>query len=116
MKFTNEQMLNSLVILAKLEEKGMLGFAIAKNRKKLAEECKEYSEKRDELLKEFGEDIGNGQYQLAPDKVADFLAALKPYSELEVDVAVMTVSQDVFCSGSLTSSQMFALDWMVKEE
>lgn len=116
MKLTNEQMLNSIVMLAKLEEKGMLGFAIAKNRKKLTDECKEYSEKRDELLKEFGEDIGNGQFQLPPDKVNDFLEALKPYAELEVDVAVMTVSPDVFCSGSLTSSQMFALDWMVTEE
>lgn len=115
MKLTNEQMLNGISVLSKLEEKGMLGFAIARNRKKLTEECKEYAEKRDELLKEFGTDIGNGQYQLVPEKIGDFLAALKPYSELEVEVAVMTVSQDVFCSGSLTSSQMFALDWMVEE-
>ena len=116
MKLTNEQILNSLMILSKLDEKGMLGYAIAKNRKKLTEECKEYAEKRDELLKEFGTDVGNGQYQIMPEKVSDYIEALKPYAELEVDVAVMTVSPDVFCSGSLTSSQMFALDWMVTEE
>ena len=116
MKMTNEQMLSSLTILSGLEEKGMLGFAIARNRKKLTDECKEFAEKRDELLKEFGTDIGNGQYQLHNDKAIDFLEALKPYAELEVDVAVMTVPQDVFCSGNLTSSQMFALDWMVNEE
>lgn len=115
MKMTNEQMLNSLSVLSKLEEKGVLGFAIARNVKKLAEECKEYSEKRDELLQKFGVDIGNNQYQLVPDKVADFIEALRPYGELEVDVAVMTVSQDVFCSGNLTSSQMLILDWMVEE-
>lgn len=114
-KMTNDQILNSLGILSQLEEKGMLGFAIARNRKKLAEECKDYAEKRDELLREFGTDLGNGQFQLPPDKVNDFLNALKPYSELEVEVPVMTVSQDVFCSGNLTSSQMFALDWMVEE-
>lgn len=114
MKMTNEQMFNSLILLSKLEEKGMLGFAIARNRKKLAEECKEYAEKRDELLKEFGTDIGNGQFQIPPDKASDFLEALEPYSVLEFDVAVMTVSPDVFYSGSLTSSQMFALDWMVE--
>ena len=114
MKMTNEQMLASLTTLVTLEEKGMLGFAIARNRKKLTEECKEYAEKRDELLKEFGEDIGNGQYQLAPGKAKDFVEALKPYGELEFDVAVMTVSQDVFCSGDLTTSQMLILDWMVE--
>ena len=114
MKMTNDQMLNSLAILSNLEETGMLGFAIARNRKKLAEECKEYAEKRDELLKKYGTDVGNGQYQLTNDVVADFVEELRPYGELEVDVAVMTVSQEVFCSGSLTSSQMFALDWMVE--
>lgn len=114
MKMTNEQMFNSLILLSKLEEKGILGFAIARNRKRLAEECKEYADKRDELLKEFGTDIGNGQFQISPDKATDFLEALKPYAELEFDVAVMTVSPDVFCSGSLTSSQMFALDWMAE--
>lgn len=115
MILTNTQMFNSLIVLSRLEEKGMLGYAIARNRKRLNDECKEYNEKREELLKEFGSDIGNGQYQVKPDKVDAFLEALKPYSELEVDVAVMTVSQDVFCSGNLTSSQMFALDWMVEE-
>ena len=114
MKMTNEQMFNSLVILSKLEETGMLGFAIARNRKKLTEECKEYAEKRDELLKKYGTDVGNGQYQLTNDMAADFAEELMPYAELEFDVSVMTVSQDVFCSGSLTSSQMFALDWMVE--
>lgn len=114
MKMTNEQMFNSLVILSKLEETGMLGFAIARNRKKLTEECKEYAEKRDELLRKFGTDAGNGQFSLTNDKAADFHEELRPYAELEFDVAVMTVSPDVFCSGSLTSSQMFALDWMVE--
>lgn len=114
MKMTNEQMFSSLITLTALEEKGMLGFAIARNRKKLTEECKEYAEKRDELLKEFGTDVGNGQYQLPNDKAKDFLEALKPYGELEFDVAVMTVSQDVFCSGDLTTSQMLVLDWMVE--
>lgn len=115
MKMTNEQILNSISILSHLEEKGVLGFAIAKNLKKLTEECKEYVEKREELLKKFGTDIGNSRYEIDPDKVVDFIESLRPYGELEVDVAVMTVSQDVFCGGNLTSSQMLVLDWMVEE-
>lgn len=116
MTFTNEQMLNNLIILSRLDEKGMLGYAISKNRRLFLNECKEYADKRDELLREFGTDMGNGEFQLVGDAREKFAEAIKPYSELECEVAVMKVSEDVFCSGNLTSQQMFALDWMVKEE
>ena len=109
-------MLNSLVILSQVEEKGMLGYAIARNRQKLMVEVHDYSKKRDELLSEFGSDIGEGRFQLAPENAAKFYEALQPYSELTVDVPVMQVTEEVFCSGNLTSSQMSGLFWMVEEE
>lgn len=115
MILNNAQMLESVVVLSQAEEKGMLGYAIARNRQKLIPEVQEYSKKRDELLKEYGTDIGNGQFQLLPEDAARFNEALQPYSELTVDVPVMQVSVEVFCSGNLTSSQMITLDWMVKE-
>lgn len=115
MKLTNEEMLNSLVVLSQANEKGMLGYAIARNRQKLMNEVQEYSNKRDELLKEFGTDIGEGKFQLLPENAAKFYEELKPYSELTVDVPVMQVTEEVFCSGDLTSSMMSTLFWMVKE-
>lgn len=116
MILTNEQMLNSLMILSQLDEKGMLGYAISRNRQKLLAEVHEYSIKRDELLTEFGEDLGEFKFQLLPENAAKFYEALKPYSELEVDVPVMQVTPEVFCSGNLTSSMMDTLCWMVKED
>lgn len=116
MTFTNEQMLNIITLLSQLNEKGMLGYAISKNRRLITNECKEYAEKRDELLKEFGTDMGNGQFRLVGENLEKFAEAIKPFAELTAEINVMTVSQDVFCSGNLTSQQMFALDWMVKEE
>ena len=115
MLFTNEQMLNSLSVLAQAEEKGLLGFAIATNRRKLTDEVKEYAAKREELLKEYGTEKEPGVYSISSDAVPAFSAALKPYAEMTTDVAVRTVSEEVFCSGSLTSSQMIVLEWMVKE-
>lgn len=115
MILNNAQMLESVVVLSKAEEKGMLGYAIARNRQKLIAEIQEYSKKRDELLKEYGTDIGNGQFQLMPENAARFYEALQPFSELTVDVAVMQVPLDVFCSGDLTSSMMETLNWMVEE-
>lgn len=115
MILNNAQMLESVVVLSQVEEKGMLGYAIARNRQKLIPEIQEYSKKRDELLKEYGTDIGNGQFQLQPENAARFYEALQPYSDLTADVPVMQISPEVFCSGNLTSSQMFTLDWMVKD-
>lgn len=117
MILTNEKMLESMTVLSRAEETGMLGYAIAVNRKRLTAEAQfqEYSKKRDELLAEYGTDIGNGQFQLMPGNAARFYEALRPYSELTADVPVMQISPEVFYSGNLTSSQMFTLDWMVKD-
>lgn len=115
MILNNKQILESVTVLSQLDEKGMLGYAIMRNRQKLSAEVLDYSRKRDELLKEHGTDIGNGQFQLQPEDAARFFDALRPYSELTVDVPIMQVSPEVFCSGNLTSSQMYILDWMVKD-
>lgn len=115
MVLNNEKMLESVVVLSQAEEKGMLGYAIARNRQKLIPEIQEYSKKRDELLKEYGTDIGNGQFQLMPENAARFYEALQPYSELTADVPVMQVDPEVFCGGNLTSQQMYILSWMVTE-
>lgn len=116
MRLTNAQMYDSLLVLTQAEEKGVLGFAIARNRRKLAEELKEYMAKRDELLAEYGTEESAGQYKLTPEGARAFSAALRPFAELTADVAVHQVTAEDFCGGNLTSSQMLALDWMVKED
>lgn len=116
MIMTNAQAFDAVLMLSKLDEKGMLGYAIARNRRLLSAELQEYMSKRDELLVEFGNDIGNGQFQLQAESAARFYEALRPYSELSVNVSVMQIVPEVFYSGNLTSNQMFALEWMVRDE
>lgn len=116
MRLTNAQMFDSLAVLSQAEEKGVLGFAIAQNRRRIADELKEYLAKRDELLAEYGVDAGAGRYTLTPEAAQKFNEALKPYAEMTADVAVRQVTAEEFCSGNLTSSQMYALEWMAKEE
>ena len=115
MLLTNAQMYDSLIVLAQAEETGVLGFAIAQNRHKLADEVKEYAAKRDELLKEHGTETEPGVYSIKTEAIPAFSAALKPYADMTTDVAVRQVPEEIFCSGSLTSAQMFTLAWMVKE-
>ena len=116
MTMTQAQMFESLAILTQAEETGVLGFAIAQNRRKLAEEVKEFVAKRDELMQTYGTDKGDGKFDFSHEAFQAFSAALRPYAEMTSDVSIRQVSEEVFCSGSLTSSQMLALDWMVREE
>jgi len=117
MLITNKQMLESVTILAEAkDEKGMLGYAIAVNLRKLTTEVREYSNKRDELLAEYGTAVDGNKFNLTADAAQAFHKALEPYAALETDVAVMQVPPEVFYSGGLTSAQMYALSWMVKEE
>ena len=116
MKMTNAQMHDSIPVLAQAkDEKGLLGYAIAVNLRRLATETQEYSRKRDELLAEYGTDAGGGKYNLTAEGAAAFYAALEPFAQIETDVAVLQVEPAVFYGGNLTSGQMYTLSWMVKE-
>ena len=115
MKITNAEAYQYFQALQDAKEAGMLGFAIAKNMRKLAGELVEYEQKRSELLQKHGEDIGNGKFQLTGEHVLQYLAEMKPFDELAFEFEPMTVSEEVFCGGSLTSDQMYNLFWMVSE-
>ena len=116
MILTNAQMFDSIPVLAQAkDEKGLLGYTIAVNLRKLTTETAEFSRKRDELLAAHGTDAGGGKFNLTAEGAAAFYADLDPFAKVEHDVAVLQVTPEVFCGGNLTSGQMYALDWMVKE-
>lgn len=116
MKMTNGKMLESLGVLARVEESGKLGYACARNRRKLLAECKEFMDKRDELLQKYGTEKENGQYEIPPENAEHFVEELREYSDLEFDVDVMAIPEEVFYGGNLTTKEMFILDWMVMPE
>lgn len=117
MKLTSKKMFDSIPVLAQAKnETGLLGYAVAVNLRKLTTETVEYARKRDELLAAHGTEREGGKYDLTTAQAAAFYAELEPYAQIETDVAVLQVPPAVFYGGSLTSGQMYALDWMVKED
>ena len=113
---TNAQMWESIQTLTGINnETGKLGYACARNLRKLMDACKEYMEIRDRLMMEYGTSEGNGKFTFTPEKAQLFTEAIKEYALIEHDVDVYQVSEDVFCSGKLTSKEMYALGWMVAD-
>ena len=116
MKLKNVDAYQSFIIMQESSEIGMLGFAIAKNMRKLANELIEYDNKRNELIKKYGTQTDGDKYQFTIEDSKRFYEEMKPFDELEIEFEPMTVTEETFAGGSLTSDQMYPLMWMVKED
>ena len=115
MTMKNGEAFQSLSILSSLKETGKLGFAIAKNARKLMDELVEYSAKRDELIQKYGDDLGNGSFKLSPENASKFDKEIAPYNAMDFEFSPTTVTEVEFTHGNLTSDQMYTLMWMVAE-
>jgi len=117
MKFRNIEALHSFVVLQNLHECGKLGFVIAKNRRKIENELKEYIEAKNALLVKYGvrSDDDPNQYLIPAENEKEYLKDSAELDDIECDISVVYIDSDAFCSGTLTSDDMYILDWMVKE-
>ena len=115
MKLSNAVMFDSIQALSAVNEKGKLGYACARNLRRLLDACREYMEVRDKFMMEYGTSQGDGRYTFEQDKAQAFAEAIREYAAIEHEVDVFQVDEDTFCSGTLTAKEMYALDWMVKE-
>ena len=118
MTMTNAEMASNIEILAQLKETGKLGYAVARNLRKLRDAAKEYLDLRDNLFQEYGHSVGGNRYMVEKDKLPEFLEALNAdgIPDIEHDFEAFQVDEDTFIGGGLNSQQMSALMWMVKED
>ena len=115
MRMTNAEGAECLSIMMNISEKGKLGFAIAKNMRKLNDELREYFAKRDELIMKYGKKQDDNKYFIPTESVQKFLDDMKEYDEIKFEFDPQTISEEDFCAGNLTSDQMYALYWMIAE-
>ena len=114
MKMTNKQMAESLEVLSSVKESGKLGYAIAKNRRKIEHELVEYLKIQKSAIEKYADIVeGTGTYNIVGENYKKYMAELAQYDDIETEVDVMKVSLEEFLSGNLDSNQMYALDWMV---
>ncbi len=114
MKFTNQEMFENIELLSGLNEKGKVGYAIARNLRKLKEECTEYLNTRTEAFSKYGTviDKDKGIVNIS----ADILEReIKDIKDIEHNVDIYKVDEETFINGNLTSSQMEKLLWMIED-
>lgn len=112
---TNAQAYEVLMTITQTQETGLLGYALAKNRRRIEAELATYLETRQEIINKYAVDGEEGRY-IPEDRLMDANAELLPFNALPCEFEPYTVSPEVFTGGGLTSEQMYTLDFMVKED
>ena len=112
-EFTNAEAYENMMVCSQAKETGVLGYAIARNRRKLYDATLEYSRARDELLPKYGKEVKNGVYEIDLESKKKMEQELEPIANIQIEIDLVCVSDEVFCSGSLNSQQMYALDCMI---
>lgn len=100
--------------LSKLDERGKLGYAIARNRRLLTEAATEFLQMKDKLIAQYGEPQGSGSYRLTKEAQDKINSELAEFAGIEHEVNVMTVDEETFYSGGLSSQQMYDIWWMAE--
>lgn len=123
MTFTNADILEKISILEHfLDRSDIVGYAAARNTRKLRNEIVEYEKFRNNLIKEYGtpevDENGNetGRFMVMPNS-KDFVmvsAKMDELDKIEHNVDIMTIQyEDII--GKLTGSEILSIDWMLED-
>ena len=104
-----ENLSSSLSLLADI--KGSAGLKIARNKRMIDDELKEYYERKQELFKKYGTEEGD---ILKIDRDSEnyplFMEELKPLMDMEVDFNFRKLMEQELIESGMTSAQM-SLIW-----
>ncbi len=99
-----------------LPKTDVIGFAAAKNARVLDAELSTFNKKRDELIRELGEEDeeNSGSYSIQPNTEAysEFAKRLMEYAEVECEVSICTIAASK-AEGKLSGSEMLKVEWML---
>ena len=120
MKLTNKQMDDYFQRLSSVSEKtkGRLGYAIARNLRKLSEELVEYQNLKDKAITKYGkaDDDGVSRILIGSDEYEKFLEDMKEFMDIQHDVQIFFVSEEDVINSELNGKEMLAIDFMVSKE
>lgn len=119
MKLTNVKMDDCLNALTSIAERatGKMGYAVARNIRKLSEELVEYQSLKDKTIVKFGEadDSGQARIQVGSDAYKSFIDEMKDYMDIEHDVQIFTVTEEEVLKSDLNAKEILAIDFMIQD-
>ena len=118
---TNEEATNMLLSMQDyMDTSGIVGFAIARNCRKIADELKEFTERRDALIKKYGEkeidenglDTGNMRIKVGSEAFEKFNEDIKRYASIKITFELMIIGFKEVIE-VLKAKDIVKLSWMI---
>lgn len=104
-----------------MDDTGLLGYACARNARRLADATVEYARIKNDAIREFGREVTDEggrvtAYTVEPgsDGFAGFMQRVGPFADLECDVEIMTVPASEVI-GKMSGRDSLDIDWMIGE-
>ena len=117
---TNIEMLNRLNSLQSISSKvtGRLAYAVARNVRKIADECQDFIKIKDDLVRKYGTKTEDGNFVIRQndDSYSKFMDELKVYTDLQCDVDIYSVDEKELWESALNADEMLMIEFMVKTE
>lgn len=119
MKLTNLEMTTHLNTLNMIKTKvtGKLGFAVAKNIRRLANELTEFEAMKNELVLKYGkpDETGNVSIKIDSEGYDQFLQEINEYCKIEQNIDIFKVDEQDIWNSSLNADEILKLDFMINE-
>lgn len=120
MKLTNIEMSRHINSLNKISNKvkGKLGYAVARNIRKISDELIEFENIRLEHICKYGTDNGNGECVIKKDtqEYNQFLTDMQEYATISHDVDIYMIDAEEIFKSDLTADEITTIDFMINEE
>lgn len=104
-----------------MDDTGLLGYACARNARRLADATVEYTRIKNDAIREFGREVKDDDgrvtaYTVEPGSkgFAGFMQRVEPFADLECDVEIMTVPASEVI-GKMSGRESLEIDWMIGE-
>lgn len=120
MIMTNIDMFNRLNILQSISSKvtGKLGYAVARNIRKIIDECQDFLKIKDELVHKYGTEDENGNIVIKQntEEYENFIEELQVYSDIQCDVDIFKVNEEELWNSALNANEMLSIEFMIDTE
>ena len=119
MKFTNIEMTNHLNSLNQISSKvkGKLGYAVARNIRKISNELIEFENIRLEHIRKYGTVNENGECVIKKDteEYYKFITDMQEFANISHDVDIYSVDAEIVMESDLTAEEMVTIEFMINE-
>lgn len=119
MKLTNIEMSNHLNSLNQISNKakGKLGYAVARNIRKISDELIEFETLRLEHIHKYGTDNGNGECVIKKntEEYHKFITDMQEFANISHDVDIFMINAEFVMDSDLTAEEMIKIEFMINE-